>query len=320
MHSRLMSLIERGYSVDDVVNLSSFTDDELNYAVEMAFEHISRNCSPVDDKKAIYIGGQPGCGKTVLSIGLKNKIGNAVEIGIDNYRMYHPRYLEMEKCIRSHWIGRKESDNDTPGNDIADFTHTFAGAITDRLIEKCSSLGYNLIIEWGMREPTGPLKTMNDLKIKEYNNLVMFVATHKDLSYNACKLRSDVMKDSPRIIRKVPKSFHDHCVDTLPDSINKIYTDGYKSDIVDHLVLVSRDGKIIWDDKSKKMPGDIYKEYINMSDLKKGVKNDPNISMENNEKELSIILDDDNNDLADETTYIYSVVMPNLDQGMKIKR
>lgn len=316
MHSRLVALIERGYSVDDVVNLSSFTDEELNWAVEMAFEHISRNCTPVKDKNAIYIGGQPGCGKTVLSIGLKNKIGNAIEIGIDNYRMYHPRYLEMEKCIRKHWVNRKESVNDTPGNDIADFTHVFAGAMTDKLIEKCSLLGYNLIIEWGMREPNGPLSTMSDLKNLNYNNLVMFVSTNKDLSYHACELRSEVMKDSPRIIRKVPKSFHDHCVDTLPDSINKIYLDGYKDKVVDYLVLVSRSGKVLWDDKSKKMPGDVYRECVNTYDIENVVKNDPNISKENSKKELSLILEDNNTDKA----YIYSVIIPNLEHKPKFKR
>ena len=31
-----------------------------------------------------------------------DKIKNAVEIGIDNYRMYHPRYLEIEECITEH--------------------------------------------------------------------------------------------------------------------------------------------------------------------------------------------------------------------------
>ena len=151
MNSRLLSLIERGYSKEEVIKLSSFTDEELKYACDVAFEHISRDCTLTEDKYVIYIGGQPGCGKTVLSMDLKNRIKNIIEIGIDNYRMYHPNYLEIEKCIRKHWEKRKEHINDTPGNDIADFTHFFAGAMTDRLVEKASSLGYNILFEWGMR-------------------------------------------------------------------------------------------------------------------------------------------------------------------------
>lgn len=315
MHSRLLSLIERGYSVDDVVSLSSFTDKELDYAVDMAFEYLTRNCFPVDDKSAIFIGGQPGSGKTVLSIKLKEKMKNVVEIGIDNYRMYHPRYLEMEKCIKAHWFNRKQEVNDTPGNDIADFTHVFAGIMTDKLIERCSTLGYNLVIEWGMREPDGPLKTMENLKNKKYNNLVLFVATYKELSFHACELRADVMGNSQHIIRKVPKSFHDFCVETLPDSVNKIYYDGYHRNIVDQLLLVARDGSVLWDDRNNKMPGEIYRECINNYNSVFDMMNDPNISIKNNKEELSLILTDENKNINN----IYSIIIPNLDKDLKIR-
>ena len=58
-----------------------------------------------------------------------------MEIGIDNYRMYHPSYLEIEKVIKEFWKNKEETINSSPGNDIADFTHYFAGAMTDRLME-----------------------------------------------------------------------------------------------------------------------------------------------------------------------------------------
>lgn len=286
MNSRLLALIERGYSKEEVLKLSSFTDEELNYACDVAFEHISRNCTPAQDKYVIYIGGQPGCGKTVLSMDLKNKIKNIIEIGIDNYRMYHPNYLEIEKCIRNHWKNRIENINDTPGNDIADFTHFFAGVMTDRLIERASILGYNILLEWGMREPTGPLNTMNDLNEKGYDNFVLFVSTHKDISYEACELRYNVMKNSPHIIRKVPKSFHDHCVDTLPSSIDKIHVEGYKIGLIDYMALVTRNGNLLWDDKSLENPGIAFSNYVNKSNYLKE-ENDPIISLNNSKKEIS---------------------------------
>ena len=34
----------------------NFTDEELEYASKCAFEHISRNCTPVDKPIAIFIG------------------------------------------------------------------------------------------------------------------------------------------------------------------------------------------------------------------------------------------------------------------------
>lgn len=289
MNSRLQALIDRGYSKEDVIRLSSFTEDDLNYAVIFAFKHLSEGCQKVLNPKTIYIGGQPGSGKTVLSMELKNMYKNYVEIGIDNYRMYHPNYLRIEKCIKKYWEGKHESVNSSPGNDIADFTHFFAGAMTDRLIELCSKaddrgLSFNILMEWGMREPYGPLKTMADLKKKGYDNIVLFLTTPGHLSYDACKLRADVMKNSKRIIRKVPKSFHDLCISTLPMSVDTIYESGFDMDIIDYMALVSRDGKTLWDNNYGDKPGKIYEEIL--LGKKNNTYNDENKAMIGNEKEM----------------------------------
>lgn len=134
----LEALISRGYSREDVIKLSSYTDEDFNCLVDIAFDRISEDVVPVKNPVALFIGGQPGCGKSCLSMKIKKEYSNVVEIGIDNYRMYHPNYLKMEKLIKEHWKNRKETINDTPGNDIADFTHLFAGAMTDAMIEKTS--------------------------------------------------------------------------------------------------------------------------------------------------------------------------------------
>ncbi len=263
MNSRLEALIKKGYPKEIVIELSSFTDEELEYASKCAFEHLSKNCTPVDNPTAIFIGGQPGCGKTVMSMNLKNEIKNIIEIGIDNYRMYHPNYLKIEKCIKDFWVGKEETINDTPGNDIANFTHYFAGVMTDKLIEMGKKEKYNMILEWGMREPTGPLKCMSELKQNNYNNTVFFVSSNKYISYEACKMRHDIMKDSNRIIRKVPKDFHDYCVETLPNSIDKIYEEGIDNKIIDYMAIVKRNNEVIWDLNSKEMPGNVYREGLN---------------------------------------------------------
>lgn len=286
MNSRLEALISRGYNKEEVIRLATFTEEELEFASTEAFKHISRGCTKVNNPSCIFIGGQPGCGKTVLSIDIKNNVKNAVEIGIDNYRMYHPHYLEIENYIKEHWKNREENINDTPGNDIADFTHLFAGAMTDKLIEKVSNNNYNMLLEWGMREPTGPLNSMKDLKGKGYNNIVLFVSTYKDISYKACNLRAQVMKDCGHIFRKVPKSFHDLCVETLPDSINKIYNGGYKNNLIDSMLLITRDGKVIWNDKTKELPGNVFKNYVNDYNYSKHIQNNPAISIKTNKNEM----------------------------------
>lgn len=294
MNSRLQELIDKGYSKEDVLRLSSFTEEELEYSVNCAFERITSGCEKTNVPTVIYIGGQPGSGKTVLSMQLKNIMKDSVEIGIDNYRMYHPKYLEIEKHIREFWMGKEEGPNNTPGNDIANFTHLFAGMMTDRLAEMCSKvddkgMAYSIIYEWGMREPSGPLKTMKELNEKGYKNIVIFVATPSVLSYEACKLRADIMKNSKRIIRKVPKEFHDLCVRTLPDSINTIYEEGYNGQIVDYMMIVTRDGNLLWDCNSYEKPGEVYNSILSISDVNN--ENDLYRAMVSNDREMLGLID-----------------------------
>lgn len=289
LSGRLEALISRGYPRDDVIRLSSYTEEEFNFASSVAFNRITKGCEPVHNPICIYVGGQPGCGKSCLSLNIKNKTKNIVEIGIDNYRTYHPHYLEIEEYIKRHWEGRKESENDTPGNDIADFTHQFAGAMMDELVDKSckkeNGKSYNLVLEWGMREPTGPLKSMENLKNKGYYNSVVFVCVNKEISLEACNIRSDIMKDKNHIIRKVPPIFHKLCVDTLPDSINKIFQYGTLKKIIDNMCLCLRDGKVIWNTSSKNMPGEIFKKYLNNLELTEDYRNSNILASINNNKE-----------------------------------
>ena len=291
MNSRLQALIDRGYPKEDVLWFSSFTDEELNAAAKAAFKHISRNCTSVSNPEALFVGGQPGCGKSSMSLNIKNRKKNIIEIGIDNYRMYHPKYLEMEEYIKKHWEGKEETINDSPGNDIADMTHVFAGAMTDKLIDLAKKRKFNMLLEWGMREPEAPLKTMKQLKENGYHNIVMFVVTNKDLSYAACNLRSDILTNSPHIIRKVPKSFHDLCIETLPDSINAIYEAGKINNCYDYLAVVDRKGHQLWKENMPIKPGQVFKEYLDKVDLKDV--NDASLASIINDQEMYNILNNE---------------------------
>lgn len=289
LSGRLEALISRGYPREDVIRLSSYTKEEFDFAKSVAFSRITKDCTPVKNPICIYVGGQPGCGKSCLSLNIKNSAKNIVEIGIDNYRTYHPHYLEIEEYIKQHWKGKKESANDTPGNDIADFTHQFAGAMMDELVDMASkridNKSYNMVLEWGMREPSGPLKSMEDLKNKGYYTSVVFVCVNKDISLEACNIRADIMKDNNHIIRKVPPVFHQLCVDTLPDSINRIFQEGKSKKIVDNMNLCMRDGKLVWNTSSKEMPGVIFNKYLHNFDLTKDYQNSNLLASINNNKE-----------------------------------
>ena len=267
--SREFSLLSRGYSREDIFRIKNFSKEEVANIFKLIVSRITKGCEKCSTPKCIFIGGQPGCGKTTYSMLYNSKHDNKyVEICIDNYRMYHPHYLEIEDIIRKHWVGRIETENDTPGNDIADFTHSFAGMMSDLLTDELSKtdngIGYNILLEWGMRTPEGPLQSMKQFKDKGYNVEVIFLGVNKEISLSACKLRADIMKNGKHIIRKVPNDFHELCIKTLPDSCNTIYTEGYiANNYIDNMKIVLRNGTELWNCNYNCFPGQVLSESIN---------------------------------------------------------
>ena len=287
LSSREQALVNRGYDEDEVRRLAGFDERLLDSITDDIVKRITIGCRPVEKPTCMFLGGQPGCGKTTTSLRFKNDAfsdDGIVEIGIDNYRTYHPNYLEIEKAIKKHWEGKVADENNSPGNDIADFTHNFAGIVTDILEDKISRLidnkRYNIVFEWGMRTPDGPIEVMRDLKLKGYRNIVDFIAVHKDISLEACKLRADVMNNNGHIIRRVPNYFHELCIDTLPHSCDEIYRRGFlEEDLIDNFVITTRDGKVVWSDREKNYPGKIYNKYLRDYDLSKDFKNNNEIAL-----------------------------------------
>lgn len=277
--SRAIELVENGYSIEDVIRLTTVSNADLEAIADNIFNSISSDCKPDQSPVCIYLGGQPGCGKSTRSINLKKRgfQNGFVEIGIDNYRTYHPNYLEIEKTIKEHWKGKTPTPNSSQGNDIANFTHDFAGKITDLLEKKAAEHNYNILFEWGMRTPNDPLRVMKELKEKGYYNIVDFIAVHKDISWAACKLRADVMNSQNHIVRRVPFNFHKLCIDTLPSSCETIYQEGYiNNKYIDKFFISTRNNFIIWDQNSKESPKKTYEEYLHDPKLSLHVTNNKN--------------------------------------------
>lgn len=295
---REKALLEREYSIKDIERLCNFSKEELEYATRIGFSRISKDTSLVEKPVAIFVGGQPGSGKSSETKRVRDEIQNIVEINIDMYRSYHPKYFEIEEAIKKHWydehdrLKREMTDEDTPGNDIADFTHRFVSDISDALIEMASmeqdGKYYNMVIEWGMNNPDTPLNTMKTLKNKGYTNMVRYVCVHKDISLEACSIRASAIDDGNHIVRKPPKSFHQYYIDTLPEAANKMYQRGIKNGIISDMKLVLRDGTVVWDSKIdyQILPGDIYREYLNDKNLTLGFANSREMARVNSLNEL----------------------------------
>lgn len=262
-----LELVDRGYSKEELEELVSYTDEYVDKISDNIVENISVGCTKSDKPTAIFIGGQPGCGKSTSLRTIKtNWIDNNVIciIGLDNYRTYHPNYKKMEQVINDTWKDKEDADNKSRGNDIAILTGEFAGEVTDTVIRKLSDDNYNIAIEWGMRSPLVPLEMMEMLHDKGYKVIVKFIIVDKETSREACKLRDDVMNNHNIILRRIPTSFHENAVNTLPASAEQIYIEGYlNKKIIDEFYLVDRNSNILWDSSSDKKLIDTYNYYLN---------------------------------------------------------
>lgn len=263
---REKELINRGYDKDLVSSLTYFTHDEVNNASMKIFKELIKDCNTTNNPRCIFVGGQPGSGKSTKIDSIKYLFSdNIIIINMDLYRKYHPKYQWIVDTINRKWQGKESDDNDSPGNDLADFTHFFAGEVSDKLIELASEVingeAYNIAIEWGMRNSRAPLLTLEALHNKGYYNEVIFIAVHKDKSFEACNYRDISTKND--LTRRVSSSFHELYINELPNSAKTIYEEGTSKGIINSFKLIDRNNNILWDNKSNEDLYEVYYNYLN---------------------------------------------------------
>lgn len=265
MQERELDLIKRGYDEKLLSSLNTYTGEDINNVSLNIFKEISHDCHPVKNPKCIFVGGQPGSGKSTRIEEITNHFSNnIIVINMDLYREYHPNYKWIIEAINKHWKHREITDDDSPGNDLADFTHQFAGEVSDKLIKLSSEVinneAYNIAIEWGMREPYAPLDAIEEIHNKGYYNEVIFIAVHKDESLESCNYR-DLSKED--LVRRVSKSFHEKCIKELPISAKTIYFEGTIKRIIDNFKVVDRNNNVLWDQNSNEDLYEVYYNYLN---------------------------------------------------------
>ncbi len=269
-------MINKGYDKESILKLTSYTEEEMEYAVDCAIKYLVSNASMVNNPKCIFIGGQPGAGKSVMSQKLKS-VSNAVEISMDACRMYHPRYQELENLVKDFYKDKELTNENNPGNDIASLTQDFSGNMANILIDKISSMNYNILLEWNMRNAQDVLNCMNLLNKKGYTNEAIVVAVNKDISLDACNLRSNVMNSYGHIVRKVSNDFHKLCLDTIPENVDIIYEEGTTKKILDTMQILLRNGDKVWDNRNKEcLPSEILNKYYNEKALTQNFTNNKN--------------------------------------------
>ena len=157
--------------------------------------------------------------------------GNYIVIDGDTYRAQHPYFRELQEKY---------------GVDSVDYTKMFAGKMVEAVIDKLSSLKYNLIIEGTLRSAAVPINTATLLKSKGYTVDFCLIATKPELSYLTTQLRYlEMMIVDPLQARATPKDHHDGIVKSLVSNSNELEQSG----LFESLQVYKRDLEQVYNSK-----------------------------------------------------------------------
>lgn len=197
----------------DLQGIESFSPEDFDKALERTIQLLTVNKNISSTPHAVILGGQSGAGKTTIHrVKMMESNGDYIVIDGDTYRAQHPHFRELQEKY---------------GVDSVDYTKMFAGKMVEAVIDKLSSLKYNLIIEGTLRSAAVPINTATLLKSKGYTVDFCLIATKPELSYLTTQLRYlEMMIVDPLQARATPKEHHDGIVKSLVANITELEQSG----------------------------------------------------------------------------------------------
>ena len=216
----------------DITDIESYSSEDFDKALELTIDLLTFNKNISSTPHAVILGGQSGAGKTTIHrVKMMEYKGDYIVIDGDTYRAQHPHFRELQEKY---------------GVDSVDYTKTFAGKMVEAVIDKLSSLKYNLIIEGTLRSAAVPINTATLLKSKGYTVDFCLIATKPELSYLTTQLRYlEMMIMDPLQARATPKDHHDGIVKSLVANINELEQSG----LFESLQVYKRDLEQVYNSK-----------------------------------------------------------------------
>ena len=197
----------------DVQAIESYNSEDFDKALERTIDFLTFNKNISSTPRAVILGGQSGAGKTTIHrVKMLELKGNYIVIDGDTYRAQHPYFRALQEKY---------------GVASVDYTKMFAGKMVEAVIDKLSSLKYNLIIEGTLRSAAVPINTATLLKSKGYTVDFCLIATKPELSYLTTQLRYlEMLVVDPLQARATPKEHHDGIVKSLVSNSNELEQSG----------------------------------------------------------------------------------------------
>jgi UDP-N-acetylglucosamine kinase len=206
--------------------MNVFSDEKFEQAYEKVYNSVVRDDVPQKKHSVIFLGGQPGSGKSNFYTQDDN-LSNYIVIDGDRYRSYHPDYDDIVKYDIDSYVER---------------TQGFVNECIEHLIEDLSDKGYNLIIEGTLRNPNVPIKTCTYLAAKGYTTELYVMAVDASVSWKSTINRAHIMLGLNETPRLVPIDKYNNIVNSLPDNLEKIE----KSGCFDSIIVINRENEILY--------------------------------------------------------------------------
>lgn len=182
-----------------------------------------------DTPEGFVLGGQPGARKAYLTEYIKRELKNSISINGDEFRSWHPYFDKIQSKY---------------GKDSSKITGSFAGKLTEAVLNKALQEKYNIIIEGTFRTAKTPLKTLQDLKDHNYKTNVFIKTCPSEVSWSRCLSRYKIgLNENDGKERFTAKDHHDLVVKSLPENADTVF----KSGIVDRFAVFGVTGEMIFD-------------------------------------------------------------------------
>lgn len=229
--------------------MNDYTPAEFERQYKLIYDSIVKDGVSQKNHAVIFLGGQPGAGKSHFYSNSDDLSGYIVIDG-DQYRKYHPRYDDISKYDMENYANR---------------TQQFVNECVERLIEDLSDQGYNLIIEGTLRDPDVPINTCKTLVGKGYTADMYVVAVDARISWQSTMSRANILLDMGCAPRLVPIDKYNLIVNNLPDNLQKIDDSGYFHSIN----VIDRDFNVLYPSKSGLSAAEVLRTRMNLSEWNK---------------------------------------------------
>lgn len=196
------------------------------------FERIRRHAflglSPETRPRAIFTGGQPGSGKSVISAQAMKEVGhNAVRVDADELRPYHKDYMRLQQ------EGVKNA---------ADLVHADAAQWAVALTHEAMEQKFNLVIDGTMRDPTAIVNMATRLRQAGYVVEGRVMAVNEFVSIMHVHKRYESQLIAQGVGRFATRDQHDRAFAGLPSSLEQLE----RHQAFDRIALFNRDGAAIY--------------------------------------------------------------------------